>query len=33
MVNFMIERSWNIFRDFIGIGVLFARRTFKSFDE
>ena len=33
MVNFMVGRSWNIFGIFIGIGVLFARRAFKSFDE
>ena len=33
MVNFMIRRSWNIFGDFISIGVLFSRRAFKSFNE
>ena len=33
MVNFMIGQSWNIFEIFIGIGVLFARRAFKSFDK
>ena len=33
MVNFMIGQSWNIFGVFIGIGVLFSRRAFKSFNE
>ena len=33
MVNFMIGRSWDIFGDFIDIGVLFSRRAFKSFIE
>ena len=33
MINFMIGRSQDIFGVFIGIGVLFSRRAFKSFNE
>ena len=33
MVNFLIGQSRNMFGVFIGIGVLFSRRAFKSFNE
>ena len=33
MVNFMIGRSHNNFGVFIGIGVFFSRRAFKSCNE